>query len=179
MHDAARGGARQIRLRGARRARGTEQVNLDELQPVLVGINAAEGRGIVDQHINAAERGGSFGDRRIDVAAMSSAIASLPSAELALRIDRLAAWRGTVPEPALAARVDRAMARRLLAADGVDVAGSPTLAFQVASLFAAAPHLRDMAQEMRLAGAGFAASAGLADAARATMRDYNRLDLSI
>ena len=119
-----------------------------------------------------AERGGSFGDRRIDVAAMSSAIASLPSAELALRIDRLAAWRGTVPEPALAARVDRAMARRLLAADGVDVAGSPTLAFQVASLFAAAPHLRDMAQEMRLAGAGFAASAGLADAARATIGEF-------
>ncbi len=119
-----------------------------------------------------AVRGGSFGDRRIDVAAMSSAIASLPPAELAARIDNLASWRRTIVEPALAARIDRAMARRLLGADGVDVAGSPTHAFQVASLFAAAPHLRDVAQEMRLASAGFAASAGLADAARGAIGEF-------
>ena len=117
-------------------------------------------------------RGGSFGDRRIDVAAMASAIASLPAGEVATRIDNLAAWRGRIAEPALAARIDRAMARRLLAVEGADVAGSPTHAFQVATRFVAAPHLRDIAQDLRLAGAGFAASAGLDAAARDAIAEF-------
>lgn len=119
-----------------------------------------------------AERGGSFGDRRIDVATVSSAIASLPATELAARIDALAAWRGTLTEPALAARIDRAMARRILGPDAVMAAGSPTHAFELAARFARTPQLADLAQELRLARAGFAAAAGLDEQARGALAEF-------
>jgi hypothetical protein len=117
-------------------------------------------------------RGGSFGDRRIDVSALSAAIAGLPANELAARIDALAAWRGTLTEPALAARVDRAMARRILESDAVIAAGSPTHAYQLATRFTLTPYLGDLAQDLRLARVRFAVSAGLEDESRRALAEF-------
>lgn len=119
-----------------------------------------------------AGRGGSFGDRRIDVSAMASAISSLPPGILAGHLDHLAAWRSAIEEPALAARLDRMMARRLLGPEGAESAGSPAHAFQLGQTFVAASHLSDLVQDLRLGVAGFAVSAGLDSQARQVLGEF-------
>jgi hypothetical protein len=64
------------------------------------------------------------------------------------------------------------MARRILDPDGIAAAGSPTHAYQLATLFTLTPHLGDLAQDLRLARVGFAASAGLEQQSRHALGEF-------
>jgi hypothetical protein len=115
---------------------------------------------------------GSFGDARIDAATLTTALRNLPAARLAPLLGRLGSWRAAAEAPALAARIDRVIGRRMIAADDADLAGSPIDAYQLARLLAAAPHLADLGRALELVAAESAATAGLVGEARRELAEF-------
>lgn len=115
---------------------------------------------------------GSFGDARIDAATLTTALRNLPAARLAPLLGRLGSWRAAADAPALAARIDRVIGRRMIAADDADLAGSPIDAYQLARLLAAAPHLADLGRALELVAAESAATAGLVGEARRELAEF-------